>query len=138
MGAFLLGPLLIKYEWILIFLAGILTYFVVGQALKKDAEFKKDALNDMVNAIFIGFFTYKFSSVLFQTENIINNPIGLLYFSGGSKGMTLGIILALIYLAWRIKKSNYAVQRWLSGIVYGTVTFLLSFWLFRTLFILLF
>lgn len=138
LGAFLLGPLLIKYDWVLILLAGILSYFVVGKALNKEEDFKKDFINDMINAVLIGFFTYKFSSVLFQTENIINNPMEILYFSGGTKGLVLGLILALAYIAWRIRKSRYRVQSWLSGIVYGTVTFLLSFWLFRTLFILLF
>ncbi|PWW25768.1 hypothetical protein DFO73_11260 [Cytobacillus oceanisediminis] len=138
LGAFLLGPLLIKYEWVLIFLAGIISYFVVRQALKKEEDFKKDFLNDIINAVLIGFFTYKFSSVLFQTKNMITNPIGILYFSGGMKGLVLGLILALAYVAWRIRKSRYRVQSWLSGIIYGTVTFLLSFWLVRTLFILLF
>lgn len=138
LGAFLLGPLLIKYDWVLILLAGILSYFVVGKVLNKEEDFKKDFINDMINAVLIGFFTYKFSSVLFQTENIINNPMEILYFSGGTKGLVLGLILALAYIAWRIRKSRYRVQSWLSGIVYGTVTFLLSFWLFRTLFILLF
>lgn len=138
MGAFMLGPLLIKYEWVLILLAGIVSYQAISLAFSKNKEFKKIFLNEATNGVLIGFFSYKFSSILFQTENIINNPIAILYLSGGTKGIVLGIILTIGYAAWRIQKFHYSFKSWLSGIVYGTVTFMLAFWLFRTLFILLF
>lgn len=138
MGAFMFGPLLIKYEWILLLLAGFISYLAVKLAFKNNQEFCRDFLNDSLNAVIIGLFSYKFSSIFFQTENVITNPIGILYFSGGTKGIILGVILAIGYLGWRIKKYNDSLQNWLSGIVYGTVTFMLAFWLFRTLFILLF
>ncbi|GLB60795.1 hypothetical protein [Cytobacillus sp. NCCP-133] len=138
MGAFMLGPLLIKYEWVLILLAGIVSYIAISLSFSKTREFKKDFLNEITNGVLIGFFSYKFSSILFQTENVMSNPIAILYISGGTKGVILGIILAMSYVGWRIQKYTYWFKSWISGIVYGTVTFMLAFWLFRTLFILVF
>ncbi|WP_436376349.1 hypothetical protein [Cytobacillus sp. BC1816] len=138
MGAFLIGPLLVKYEWLLVLLSGIVAYFTIANALRDHGEFKKIFLNVMINSMLIGFFTFKFSSILFQTENILTSPIGILYFSGGRKGAILGTILAFIYIVMEIKKYNYPLKKWMYGIVYGSVTFMLSYWLFRTLLILLF
>jgi hypothetical protein len=138
LGAFLIGPLLVKYEWVLVLLSGIVSYFTIVQVLRDSGEYKKVFLNVILNSVLIGFFTYKFSSILFQIENILSSPIGFLYFSGGRKGTILGAFLALIYLVMAIKKHNYPLHKWIHGIVYGSVTFMLSYWLFRTLLILLF
>ncbi len=138
MGAFLIGPLLVKYEWILVLLSGIVAYFTIANALRDNGEYKKIFLNVIINSMLIGFFTYKFSSILFQTENILSSPLGILYFSGGRKGFILGAFLAFIYIVIEIKKNKYPLKKWFYGIVYGSVTFMLSFWLFRTLLILLF
>lgn len=138
LGAFLIGPLLLKYEWVLVLLSGIVAYFTITNALRDHGEYKKIFLNVIINSMLIGFFTYKFSSILFQTENILSSPLGILYFSGGSKGIILGTFLALIYIVIEIKKNKYPLKKWFYGIVYGSVTFMLSFWLFRTLLILLF
>lgn len=138
LGAFLIGPLLVKYEWVLVLLSGIVAYFTIANVLRDQEEYKKIFLNVMLNSMLIGFFTYKFSSILFQTENILSSPIGILYFSGGRKGAILGTLLALIYIVMEIKKYKYPLKKWMYGIVYGSVTFMLSYWLFRTLLILLF
>ncbi|KON88617.1 hypothetical protein AF332_18610 [Sporosarcina globispora] len=138
MGAFLIGPLLVKYEWILIILSGILSYLVIAKALNGNDEYKKVFLNVLMNAVLIGLFTYKFSSILFQTENILSSPLAILYFSGGSKGTIFAAFLVLIYFVWEVKKYKYPFKSWIHGIVYGSVTFVLSYWLFRTLLIMLF
>ncbi|MGN7176875.1 hypothetical protein BK139_02175 [Paenibacillus sp. FSL R5-0490] len=138
MGAFMIGPLLVKYEWVLVLLSGIVSYFTIVQVLRDSGDYKKVFLNVILNSVLIGFFTYKFSSILFQTGNILSSPIAFLYFTGGRKGIILGAFLALIYLILAIKKDNYPLKKWIHGIVYGSVTFMLSYWLFRTLLILLF
>ncbi|MBN8199991.1 hypothetical protein [Bacillus sp. NTK034] len=138
MGAFLIGPLLVKYEWALVLLSAIVAYFTIANTLRDNGEYKKIFLNVIINAVLIGFFTYKFSSILFQTKTILSNPMGILYFSGGSKGTMLGAFLALFYLVKEMMKYKYPLKNWIYGIVYGSVTFMLSYWLFRTLLILLF
>lgn len=138
MGAFLIGPFLVKYEWVIVLLSGIVSYFIIVQVLRVSGEYKKVFLNVILNSVLIGFFTYKFSSILFQTENILSSPMGFLYFSGGRKGIILGAFFAIFYLVLAIKKYNYPLNTWIHVIVYGSVTFMLSYWLFRTLLILLF
>ncbi|WP_163141182.1 hypothetical protein [Bacillus sp. 22-7] len=138
MGAFLIGPLLVKYEWVIVLLSGFVTYFTLLQVLRDSEEYKKVFLNVILNSVLIGYFTYKFSSIFFQTENILSSPMGFLYFSGGRKGIILGTFFAIFYLVLAIKKYNYPLNKCIQGIVYGSVTFMLSYWLFRTLLILLF
>ncbi|MCM3708713.1 MULTISPECIES: hypothetical protein [Cytobacillus] len=138
MNAFLIGPVLVKYEWVIVVLSGIVSYFTIVQVLRDSGEYKKVFMNVILNAILIVFFTYKFSSILFQTENILSSPMGILYFSGGRKGLLLGAFFAIFYLGLAIKKYTYPLNKWIQGIVYGSVTFMLSYWLFRTLLILLF
>ncbi|KAF0817415.1 hypothetical protein KIS4809_3679 [Bacillus sp. ZZV12-4809] len=138
MGAFLAGPLIVKYEWVLILLSCIIAFFTIAIVFRDNAEFKKIFQNVLFNSILISFFTYKFSLILFQTESIITSPLSILYLSGGSKGATLGFLFSLIYWVREFKKYNYPLRNWLDGIVYGSVTFMLSYWLLRTLLFLLF
>lgn len=138
MGAFFAGPLIVKYEWVLILLSSIIAFFTIAIVFRENGEFKKIFQNILLNSILISFFTYKFSSILFQTESIITSPLSILYLSGGSKGAALGFLFSLIYWVKEFKKYNYPLRNWLDGIVYGSVTFMLSFWMFRTLLNLLF
>ena len=138
MGAFLLGPFMIKHIYIIILIAAIASYFTMYWTTKKDKKFQQLFLNTMINTVFIWFLTYKFSSIFFQPDLILNNPLSILYFTGGTKGSILGLILALIYLFWTMKKRGSAFITWFSSFVYGIVTFFISFWLVRTLFLIFF
>lgn len=138
MGAFLLGPFMIKHIYIIIFIAAIASYYMMRWTTREDQSFQKLFLNTMTNAVFIWFFTFKFSTILFQPAFIMKNPLSLLYFTGGTKGSILGVIIAIIYLFWNIKKREYVAVKWFTSIVYGIVTFFICFWLSRTLFLFFF
>ena len=138
MGAFLLGPFMIKHVYIIILIAAIASYFAMKWTTRKDKSFQQLFLNTIVNIVFIWFLTYKFSTIIFQPNLLLNNPLSIIYFTGGSKGSIIGIILALIYLFWTVKKKGFSIITWFSSFVYGIVTFFISFWLVRTLFLIFF
>ncbi|MFO1444964.1 hypothetical protein KDN24_17515 [Bacillus sp. Bva_UNVM-123] len=138
MGAFLLGPFMIKHIYIIILLAAITAYLMMKWKTREEPAFQKVFLNVFVNAVFIWFIIFKFSSIIFQPTNIMNNPTSILYFTGGLKGSVLGLIFAIVYLLWHYKKGTWSLKSWLSTLVYGIVTFMIIFWLLRTLFFLIF
>ncbi|UII54123.1 hypothetical protein LS684_10425 [Cytobacillus spongiae] len=138
MGVFQLGPLSVKYEWILMFLAGWIAYIVMKKVTEKDSSFQNEWVEAFMNSLFIYLLTYKFSIVIFRPDLIIDHPVALLYFTGGTRGSILGMIVIILYLIWKIKKHQWNKAQVVSVIVYGFVTFALSFWLLRTLFYLFF
>lgn len=136
MGALLLGPFLLKYEWIIAALALLVAYIVMKIKSKQNRSFQDFALHTIFNAVIIGFFTYKFSAVFFQPTIIFQEPLSVLYLSGGLKGTLLGLIFSTLFLIWSYRKGSWPFHSWLTIIVYGIVTFFISFWIMRTLFFL--
>lgn len=133
MGTLQLGPIIIKYEWIVFLLSAIIVYFVLSRWLKDEKLFQQKFLDAIINTVFIGFLTYKFSLVLFKPIMVIENPSSLLYYTGGTKGGMLGIIFAVIYLMWKTKRENWRFSVVFTGVFYTIITFITSFWLLRTI-----
>ncbi|MBA4538574.1 hypothetical protein H1Z61_15920 [Bacillus aquiflavi] len=138
MGAFQLGAFTIKYEWIMILFSGMITYIVIKNWTKEDRKFQTSFLDTIFNALIIGFLIYKFSLALFKPALIFDNPLGLLYFTGGIKGAFLGVSAAFFYVVWKMKKEKWLPVIVFKGLIYIIATFFLSFWVFRTLFFLIF
>ncbi|MEH7346881.1 hypothetical protein V7122_23910 [Bacillus sp. JJ1532] len=137
MGAIMFGPFMLKYEWIIFFLAGMTAYLFMKFMSKEDRSFQELFLSSFLNAVLIGFIVYKFSSVIFQPTIIIEEPLSILYSTGGTKGKLLGLLIAVIYFYTKYRKGSWPLKNWFTHIVYGIVTFFVAFWLFRTLFFLL-
>ncbi|WNS77375.1 hypothetical protein RRV45_10445 [Bacillus sp. DTU_2020_1000418_1_SI_GHA_SEK_038] len=137
MGAMMLGPFMLKYEWIIFLLASLTAYLFMKLMSKEDRSFQELFLSSFLNAVLIGFIVYKFSSVIFQARLMMEEPLSILYSTGGTKGKLLGLLIAVIYLYKKYRKGNWPFKSWFTLIVYGIVTFFVGFWLFRTLFFLL-
>ncbi|MBS4189410.1 hypothetical protein KHA94_04150 [Bacillus sp. FJAT-49705] len=136
MEAIFIGPFIIKYEWIWVFISFISAYFMMKYKTKTDREFQQFFMDSVINAVIIGFITFKLSIVLFQ-PSILKNPLLILYSSGGKKGIIIGLVLGLIYIVWKHRKGKWSLDVWIRSIVYGIVTFFITFWLSRTLFFLI-
>ncbi len=129
---------MIKHLYIIVLISGIVAYFAMKWVTKNDKLFQQLFLNTMFNAVFIWFFTFKFSTIIFQPDILINNPFSILYFTGGTKGSILGLLLAIIYVIFSMKKKEIGFKKWFTAFVYGIVTFFISFWLLRSLFLIFF
>lgn len=136
MGLLQLGPLNIKYEWIILFGAGLITYLVLLKVIQ-DKSFRQELFDTHFNIIFIWILIFKLSILLFRPSIIIENPLGLLYFHGGTNGIILASIVSLLYLYWKTKKLSWSKEQIIQGLTYTVVSFIISYWLFRTLAILI-
>ncbi|KAB2329749.1 hypothetical protein F7731_21640 [Cytobacillus depressus] len=136
MGAWMVGPFLIKYEWILLLMAGLFSYFFMKSKTKSDRTFQEYFFNTILNAVIFGFLIFKFSTVLFRPSILFDQPLSVLYMSGGIKGILLGLFIAIIYISFKCYKGNWAIKSWMTVIVYGIVTFFIALWTLRTLFFL--
>jgi len=138
MGAFLIGPFMIKHIYVVILLSAIAAYFAVKWTARDDKSFQQLLLNTIVNGVLIWFVIFKFSTILFQPSLLLESPFSIIYFTGGIKGAILGIVFAIIYLYLIYKKGKWELKKWAASIVYGIVTFFITFWSMRTLLILIY
>ncbi|MFD2443998.1 hypothetical protein ACFSO7_08365 [Bacillus sp. CGMCC 1.16607] len=138
MESFLLGPFTIKFIWLFLLAGLFLAYIIMDGWLMKDRTLNKNFLYQIIlNSIMVVFITYKFSFLLFRPAILWENPIGILYFTGGSKGMVIGFILALLYLIRQFHLHQMNHWRYWRIIVYGFVTFTVSYYIVQTIFSLL-
>lgn len=105
MSAIALGPLVIRAD-ILVFLISAITGFIVLKMRLRGREESGWIMDTYVNALIIGFVVWKFSIIIFDPVRTIQNPLSLLYFTGGDKGILLGTALALLYIGIRLNKKR--------------------------------
>lgn len=119
----------------MLLLAGLTTYFVL-RIMLKNKNFQKEFIDAATNVTILSFLIYKFSIILFRPKLIFENPIALLYFDGGTKGLVLALMIGVAYLFWKVRKMKWSKVDFVKGVIYTTISFLLSYWLLRTLLIL--
>lgn len=109
------GSASISASWIAILIAVLLTS--VFLYFRKN-KFVSDLFG---NAVFIWFFIWKFSVVLFQFKLSLSNPLSILYFSGGIKGYWLGMAIAFAYAYFKLRKHPHEkssfVAAWVCAII---------------------
>ncbi len=64
----------------------------------------KSILNLLTNGIFIGFLAWKGSLFLLEPGLVIKSPMSLLYFTGGTKGLAIAVVIIVVYFLYHIKK----------------------------------
>ncbi|MEH7177945.1 peroxiredoxin family protein [Neobacillus vireti] len=67
-------------------------------------EAGKQLFDLALNSVFLGFLFWKGSQLLLEPKLIIESPLSLLYFTGGTKGLILGALGALIYFLFKARK----------------------------------
>ncbi|MFE8696027.1 redoxin domain-containing protein [Cytobacillus sp. FJAT-53684] len=67
-------------------------------------ESGKQLFDTALNSVFWGFLIWKGSLLLLEPKLIIESPMSLLYFTGGTKGLMLGILGAFIYFVLKARK----------------------------------
>lgn len=120
-----IGSLTFPASWAAVGAAFLLTslYFVIQR--------KKAVADDIANAFFIFFLTWKLSVILFQLSATLKNPMAILYFNGGWKGYVLGMAVALMYLYVQVLRgrlsSGLLVEAWVFSVsIYELAFYLLN------------
>lgn len=99
-----LGPFLLNFQLIIFIMSALTGYLALKYRLTK-ANVEGNISEKFVTALFIGFFTWKFSLIIFDPVSVIQYPVSLLYFNGGAKGLWLAIAISMIYL-WKSSRKE--------------------------------
>ncbi len=127
-----IGPFLIKNLWIVLFIAGLFSYIVMEIRIRKFPDLQPLLLNEIGNGLVICLLLYKFSIVLFRPVILFTNPQGILFFTGGTKGLLLGLLIGILYLGWKIKKNKFKVKNVIDVLGFGMLTSLIMYYLLVT------
>lgn len=125
------GPLIIKYGWIAIALSVLAAYIAMKYWLKGKDDISKPILEDITNMFFWGFLIWKFSVIIFNPVSVINNPIYILYFSGGKRGILLAAIAVLIFFIIQPKKRKITHWMYAAVLAVGLLSYNLIYSLFE-------
>lgn len=101
-----IGSITIMMKWIVLGIAVLIGFVVLKLWLlrSRKEESGKLLFELALDSVFWGFLIWKGSLVLFDPKLVIESPMSLLYFSGGMKGLILGILCALIYFYFKARK----------------------------------
>lgn len=121
---FQLGTLFIKSSWIVIAVSALVGYVVMKRRMKQTNQGVSEMMENTIGSlIFLGIVIWKGSYLLLHPQKVIDNPMTLLYFSGGMTGIwiTVAVCLAVLYV-WS-KKQQLSIWRYVDLIVVGLVAF---------------
>lgn len=98
---FIIKSLTIPSSWLAVFLAILITGIIVWRKFGKESE---EWFSDKAILFLL---VWKFSVVITDFAMIIDSPLSILYFNGGSVGVYLGLSAALLKLLWQFRKKNW-------------------------------
>lgn len=84
-------------------------YMAMKYRLSK-ADVKEDISDKYLTALIIGFFVWKFSIVLFDPMSTFQQPLSLLYFNGGNKGIGLAVVITIIFIGIRTRLDGTSIM----------------------------
>ena len=101
-------------------IALLLAFFIVWFILRM--QFSKQWAGLYGDAIFTFIIVWKFSLIVTDFRSVIEQPIALIYFNGGTIGVYLGVIAVLVQFVW--KKQNIQLDE--EGVTAGIWAILLT------------
>jgi hypothetical protein len=100
------GPFILKTDWLIVGLGGIIGYTLMKRVLKRSVYDEGKVLEIYISALMIVALTWKFSPFIFNPSLLWENPQTILFLTGSSLHMWIGIAAALGYIYFQMKKSN--------------------------------
>jgi peroxiredoxin len=93
-------------KWIVLGIAVVIGFIFLKVWLLRSQKKEpgKQLFDLVINSVIWGFLIWKGSLLLLEPKLIIESPLSLLYFTGGTKGLILGTLGALIYLIFKARK----------------------------------
>jgi hypothetical protein len=128
------GSLIIKYNYIAIAFSVLAAYMAMKYWLKGKSDISKPILEDISNVFFWAFIIWKFSVIIFNPVSVINNPLYILYFSGGKRGILLAAIAVLIFLIIQSRKRKITIWMYAAVLSVGLLSYKLMYSLFELFF----
>ncbi|WP_256759402.1 peroxiredoxin [Cohnella sp. WQ 127256] len=102
------GTFVLNIELLIYILAGMVGVLAVKYRLKLHPD-RERIVSDTWNAVFLWVVVWKGSLFLFDPAGVIDHPMSLLFFSGGTRGIWLATVVVIGYLAFRqIRRLGYS------------------------------
>ncbi|GAA3730776.1 hypothetical protein GCM10022378_18890 [Salinicoccus jeotgali] len=101
--SFNIGTISIPGIYIVLLLSLLVSYLMLWEA-----EYKKELFNEWTNALIMVFLIHKGTYILFSWSEFLNNPLGVFYFDGGPIGLLIAMVVAFIYMFYRMKTLFHA------------------------------
>ncbi|MBT2696675.1 hypothetical protein J7E79_04490 [Bacillus sp. ISL-40] len=108
-----IGPILISFKLMIIFLSGIFGYLTLLMAMKRSEINRKVIMDLFSSCILILIFTWKFGGVLLNPKLLLSNPLLVLFMTGSNSTLLLGLIISIAYLAFKIYKKAIPLKLFL-------------------------
>ncbi|WP_246145563.1 redoxin domain-containing protein [Bacillus rubiinfantis] len=109
MTVFQIGSISIMAKWLLLGLAVLIGLLVIQLWLRKTyADIQKKLLELLINSLILGFIILKGSLIIFEPTIVINSPLSLLYFTGGTPGLVFAIVISSFYFLFKARKVTIA------------------------------
>jgi peroxiredoxin len=132
-----IGSLAISLKWLLLGLAVVFALITIKLWLRQtqQKEIHKSIFDLIFNALFLGFVIWKASLILLEPSLVIKSPMSLLYFTGGTAGLVIAIIVSIIFFLYKARKFNISqFLTFQSGMIFSFSVlggyFLLSYFLY--------
>lgn len=110
MEAIHLGPLLLKKSYIVLLFSCLLAYLYIAISFRNKPDILKTVENHLISGMLLWIVLFKFSIIIFRPSIIWTNPYGLLFFTGGTRGVYLATIVTVLFMYWKLYKSNIHIK----------------------------
>lgn len=142
METVVLGPFVLNFHLFILFVSAVTGLFILKYCWKKSGA-EQQYSEKFTTALILGIIVWKVSLILFDPIGVIQNPLSLLYFSGGNRGIVLGLAAASAYLMYKMKKDqtpfwlnvDVLFTGWIAGntAFYGLTLVTSHFYIWQTL-----
>lgn len=122
-----LGRFLIKIQWLVLAFSGIIGYIIILLRLRKFKDIRKTVNQTIIDLIIIAALVWRFSLIFVDPLKVLNNPLTVFYFSGGTYGFLLSLAAAAAYLIFRSIRQGISILLYvdfmITGFLAGTVIY---------------
>ncbi|MFC4324198.1 hypothetical protein [Litchfieldia salsa] len=99
-----IGSYAILLKWIILAISILLSLGLLKVLLHTYQLNKKKEIFDLfTGTLFFGFLCWKGSLFLLDPQLVIKSPLSLLFFTGGTKGLVIAVMLSIIFIIYKSK-----------------------------------
>ncbi|WP_147534031.1 peroxiredoxin family protein [Bacillus marasmi] len=132
-----IGSISILQKWVFLAAAFLIGLLIIKLWLKKTQtrQLHNNIFTLVTDSLFWGFITWKLSLIVFEPSIVLKSPLSILYFTGGTKGLILAIILALTFFFIKAKLQSVPKKLAIQTVIMFILILTISYQLITLLFI---
>jgi prolipoprotein diacylglyceryltransferase len=122
-----IGPFLVKWEWLVIAIAIFIGYKVMLFKLRQEVNSANKIGDIYFNAVLIVVMSWKFTPALLNPSILFDNWLNLLYVTGTTKHILIGIGGAIIFLIFQSTKYKISIWVIIDAFPFGFLPLMIIF-----------